>query len=187
MRIAFTGASGTGKTTLAEWIQEEYSLEYNPIGARSVAKAMGYDCVYDVDIAGNRYEFQRSLLKGKVEWEAKHDSFVTDRTTYDNLLYAVLHDIYGIELDDHLDIADKALRRYDLIIYCPLRAFHDTKGDAQRVADFAYHKIYDACLGGLYLQSGVPYVTLKESDLKDRKDRLKFILSDLKVSEGDWI
>lgn len=42
MRIAFTGASGTGKSTLAQWLSRELSLPMNPVGARSVAKDMGF-------------------------------------------------------------------------------------------------------------------------------------------------
>lgn len=42
MRVAFAGASGTGKSTLAQWLSLELGLPMNPIGARSVAKDMGF-------------------------------------------------------------------------------------------------------------------------------------------------
>jgi hypothetical protein len=51
VKIAFCGASGTGKTTLAEWVSETYNLPMNPVGSRSVARLMGFDNPYDVDRA----------------------------------------------------------------------------------------------------------------------------------------
>lgn len=50
-KIAFCGAAGTGKTTLAKWVSEEFGLPINPVGSRSVATAMGFDSPYDVDKA----------------------------------------------------------------------------------------------------------------------------------------
>lgn len=41
-RIAFTGASGTGKSTLATWVADKLALPLNPVGARSVAKQLGF-------------------------------------------------------------------------------------------------------------------------------------------------
>src|SRR5271170_3399791 len=87
LRVAICGASGTGKTTLATFISETYGIPMNPVGSRSVSKAMGFDSPYDVDKAGKRAEFQRRLVTEKCEWEAAHDTFVTDRTTFDNLAY----------------------------------------------------------------------------------------------------
>jgi len=40
--VAFTGSSGTGKTTLAKWLAKELDVPFNPIGARSVAVDMGF-------------------------------------------------------------------------------------------------------------------------------------------------
>lgn len=42
MRIAFAGASGTGKSTLARYVQDTFRVHLNPVGARSVAKDMGF-------------------------------------------------------------------------------------------------------------------------------------------------
>lgn len=63
LRIAFCGASGTGKTTLAKAIQQKYGLELNPVGSRSVSKAMGFDSPYDVDKA-SVFLYQGALEDG---------------------------------------------------------------------------------------------------------------------------
>lgn len=51
MRLAFCGASGTGKTTLARMWSRLTGDELNPVGSRSVAAEMGFRSPYDVDRA----------------------------------------------------------------------------------------------------------------------------------------
>lgn len=51
MKITFTGPSGTGKTTLRDFLATTFNLPVNPVGARSVAKDMGFERTYDVDRA----------------------------------------------------------------------------------------------------------------------------------------
>ena len=65
VRIAMAGASGTGKTTLMNFLAKEYGLPVNPVGSRSVSAAMGFASPYDVDKAGKRSEFQRRLVTEK--------------------------------------------------------------------------------------------------------------------------
>lgn len=169
LRTAFCGASGTGKTTLIQWLSETFQLEINPVGSRSVAKAMGFDNPYDVDAAGKRAEFQERLLTDKMAWEREHESFVVDRTTFDNLVYTALHKIEYVN-NSILARAIEGMRRYTHVIYCPSSAFLDTAGDPHRVANTAYHKVYDACLYGLltkYYER--PFTTLGVSDLGVRK------------------
>src|SRR5450631_4116837 len=91
MRTAFAGSSGTGKSVLTTFIHEKYGYPINPVGSRSVAQAMGFASPYDVDKAGKRAEFQRRLFVEKCNWEDAHESFVTDRTHIDNLIYSSMH------------------------------------------------------------------------------------------------
>lgn len=42
MKIAFIGCSGTGKTTLAQYVAEHYQIPLNPMGARRVAEDLGF-------------------------------------------------------------------------------------------------------------------------------------------------
>lgn len=51
MRIAFTGSSGTGKSTLSEHIAQVLGVPINPVGSRSTAKELGFENPYDVDRA----------------------------------------------------------------------------------------------------------------------------------------
>lgn len=165
MKIGLTGASGTGKSTLAKWISEHYGYEINPIGSRTVAKEMGYDNPYDVDKAGKRTEFQNKLLEDKLNWEKSKESFVSDRTTFDNLVYATLHDIHGLD-DAYINKAIGGMQQYDVVFYCPLDSFINLDEDPMRVSSMHYHKIYDAALMG-YINKFVPMINVKHLTMPD--------------------
>lgn len=151
MRIAITGASGTGKTFLAEQLAKKYNLPLNPIGARSVALAMGFGNPYDVDRAGRRVEFQERLFLEKRAWEEQHDAFVTDRSYFDNLAYCALH--MSTELkDDVVAEYTKAMEHYTHVLFCPKRVFQKLD-DGIRVTSSAYHELYEIVLGGLLARS----------------------------------
>jgi hypothetical protein len=151
LRIAFAGASGTGKTTLSKWISETYGLPLNPVGSRSVAKSMGFDNPYDVDKAGKRAEFQRQLVTQKRQWEDAHEAFVTDRTTLDNLAYTIFHDIEAVD-QDWMDEVLAGLRRYTHILICPSNVFCDLGDDPNRVSSRVYHELYDIVIRALILR-----------------------------------
>jgi hypothetical protein len=147
-RVAFCGASGTGKSTLMRYVAEKLSLPTNPVGSRSVAKEMGFESPYDVDKAGKRAEFQKRLIVQKMLWEEDHESFVTDRTTFDNLVYTMLHDIRAVT-EDYFEESIRGMYRYTHVVYCPVKAFCDPGDDAARIKDLTYHRLYDDALWGL--------------------------------------
>lgn len=179
LRVAFCGASGTGKTTLASFIAEEWGLPINPVGSRSVAKTMGFDSPYDVDKAGKRADFQRRLATEKVAWEAGHESFVSDRTTLDNLAYTVLHDVRSIDAE-LVEVITAGLQRYTHIIYCPVDVFCNPGDDAARVKDLTYHKLFDAALVGLLMRNrpsqSTFVTTLSVEGLEARKETVRIVL-----------
>lgn len=147
MRIAIAGASGTGKTTLANAIAERYKLPINPVGARSVAQSMGFDNPYDVDPAGRRVEFQRKLFEQKRAWELEHEAFVTDRSYFDNLTYCALHMAEHLE-ETALEEFTAAMNRYDVVFFLP-RATFQSLGDGVRKTSGVYHELYEQLLFSL--------------------------------------
>ena len=151
MRIAFSGASGTGKSTLAEWVSKTYGIPINPVGSRSVSKAMGFETPYDVDMAGKRAEFQQRLVCEKIEWEHAHESFVTDRTTFDNIAYTALHDVHSVD-NVLMSAAVLGAERYQRIVLCPVHLFWDPGVDPARVKSRVYHELFEALTFGLIKQ-----------------------------------
>ena len=149
MRIAISGASGTGKTTLATALAAHYQLPINPIGSRTVAKAMGYENPYDVDRDGKRFEFQEKLFEMKRAWEQEHEHFVTDRSYLDNLTYCALH-MAERTTEEVVDYHMAAMDRYDVVLVLPaVRGLHRLD-DGVRITNPMYHAIYDMLLQCFY-------------------------------------
>lgn len=152
LRIALSGASGTGKTTLFRRLSKKLSLPICPVGSRTVSFEMGFRNPYDVDAAGKRREFQRRLFESKRKWESMTDAFVADRSYFDNLAYGSLHDIEGtssLVLKEY----EVAISRYTHIFYLPLCVFQNLGDDSARKTERAYHEIFDILLQGLYSRS----------------------------------
>ncbi len=177
MRVGFMGASGTGKTTLAQWMVRTFGLKMNPVGSRSVALKMGFDNPYDVDRTGQRQAFQLELLRSKVAWEREQESFVTDRTTLDNLVYFMMHAPEECDDDFHQAVF-AAMNRYTHVIYCPVLVFINLDNDGARVADPMYHRLFDSVLLG-YMRKmratnpSVPApITMCSADLEARQRQL---------------
>jgi hypothetical protein len=168
IRIAFAGASGTGKTTLATALAKEHSLPFCPVGSRSVAQSMGFENPYDVDAAGKRDEFQQLLVHRKSDWEREHlaHGFVTDRTHLDNLAYTCGHaPKLAIDGGFRLEVAI-AMRVYTHVIFCPIFAYHNVDSDPSRVDDDDYHRKYEDVLVSLFgsFMRGPPILWLTSSD-----------------------
>ena len=166
-RIAFAGASGTGKTTLVTHFSNALNLPINPVGARFVAAELGFSSPYDVDKAGQRAHFQQLLLFKKLQWEATQENFITDRTPFDNLTYTALHDVHSID-ENQLSSSLLGLKRYTHVFLCPIMAVFNPGDDAARVKDRTYHVLYESMLRGLFWQlENKPHV-MYESDSNRR-------------------
>ncbi len=171
LRIALFGAAGTGKTTIAEWLSAELDVPMNPVGSRSVAREMGFEHPYDVDkVPGARADFQRRLVLKKREWEMAHTSFVTDRTTMDNLAYTMMHDVHAID-EELLQDCVAGLRNYTHLVFCPTLTFCRTANDPARVHSMTYHRLYELLVRELvssYKADHVVYDVVQVRDLEAR-------------------
>lgn len=174
LRVAFCGASGTGKTTLSEYIQETYGLPYCPVGSRSVSKAMGFASPYDVDKAGLREQFQKRLLDEKHAWESEHEVFVTDRTPLDNLVYTVMHGGVKVVDEAYLEKVRLGCARYTHVFFCSIYSFLSTANDSARIASRTYHQIYQSVFEGMNRSNAFlpSLVNMTSSQLEWRRERI---------------
>lgn len=149
MRIAFIGASGTGKTTLAKALADHMALPMNPFGVRDAAARMGLESPYDADLRGLRTELQKTVLSSKVQWEKETPHFVTDRSTLDILAYTYAHDI-KLALDpDFRKVVFEHMEIYDHVFFCQIFRFYNPGSDPQRLADITYARMIENLLEDL--------------------------------------
>lgn len=175
MRLAFTGASGTGKTSIASEVAEVYGIPLCPVGARTVAAEMGFKNPYEVDAAGKRHEFVRRLLQAKSDWEAAHNAFVTDRAHFDNLVYTIVHNQDVVTPELTLATATAA-RRYTNVILCRTDVFQRLGADPTRRHEPEYHAHFQSVLVGLLERHWPNYGVFKSADVDARLDELRIFL-----------
>ena len=174
IRASFCGPSGSGKTTLATWLADELGLMLNPVGSRSIAAEMGLESPYDADRLGVRGVFQETLQTRKVAWELAHESFVTDRTTLDELVYSELH---GCATPAYEAAALGHMARYTHVFYCPLDVFCNLGDDPKRNPDMGYQREFDARLWHLLARTEIHDATiLDRPDLEERKAMIRAAL-----------
>lgn len=179
IRLAFCGASGTGKSTLAMSLSERLHLPICPVGSREVSKEMGFASPYDVDAAGQRIEFQHRLLRLKGAWEldSKASGFITDRTHLDNVTYTTMHAAEGL-VGPFMESMMQLMELYTHIVFCPMSAVHKVGDDPQRIADDEYHERYETILTRLLHEYASPtpilWLTSGDRDMRVRQV-LKFV------------
>lgn len=148
MRIAFCGASGTGKTTLARYLSERFELPLNPIGSRSTAKALGFESPYDVDRADlDSYQaclFSMDDMGEERDYEVAAneaiDSYIDGETCRGLFQRKLQLDKVAWELEHESFVTDRST--VDDFVYC---ALHNYAAMNQEYVDCArrHLQLYD--------------------------------------------
>lgn len=103
MRVALCGPSGTGKTTLAKYISEEFNLPFIQGSAslimdektrKDLNERFNYEPTGHKDVINQSSKnpefgiaFQEELLNSRINKLSPLQSFVTDRSSVDNIAY----------------------------------------------------------------------------------------------------
>lgn len=91
MKIYFSGAHSTGKSTLARYVSQKYNLPMISEAARMILseQEMQIDTLrYDLDVTD---KYQQQVFDRQVLEEQKHSFFVSDRSIIDVLAYSGQH------------------------------------------------------------------------------------------------
>lgn len=159
-RIAFAGASGTGKTTLARHVADRLLLPLAPSAARAAAAEMGLASPYDSDVQGSRTELQRRIVHKRIAWQQEHaDGFVSDRSSYDDLAYTLIHcgePLYAECLTPVFNQDQILQPTYTVVVFCPMASFFSLGSDPARNPDLAYHREFERLLLTLLDKARVP-------------------------------
>jgi hypothetical protein len=148
LRIGFTGAQGTGKTTVLKQIEKaKTGLTVVPSTARA-ASAAGFSVNRDADpLAQLVTTVGRIATEDRLYRETGHT--VSDRTPLDSLAYTTyqyVNEWSRREKNDYYwevsrDIVMEHMHKYDHIFYFPV--FWAPKGDGLRDTDLGYQSDID--------------------------------------------
>lgn len=154
MKIAFTGASSTGKTTVAKLLSEELEIPFVGSTARELAKKYNYQ----PEQFKNRktlINFQKEVINIKYQTELKYTTFVTDRAYIDSItyllkLYYLLDPIKDKEftsnyIDHCLSLTDN---NYTIVIRFP--QVLEVKEDEIRKTDTIANMVVDILNKGVF-------------------------------------
>jgi len=124
MKIAISGCGGTGKTTLAHRLSEELNYPMIEEGVRDWLWSNNFNDFKEMSIE-DIVKMQEFILSEKTKKEEELPSFVSDRTTIDNLSYALrwigsLSKNHDTWMAQYITMAmNHAENNYDIIFILP--------------------------------------------------------------------
>jgi deoxyadenosine/deoxycytidine kinase len=162
MKVAFTGSSGAGKTTLVTYVAQRFGLKHISGSAGDLFSPEDRKRLYNDREEGHLgvirqsamdlkfgVEFQKLLLARRTDIIIANDNFVTDRSPIDNLTYTINQIGYHPQVTDQwieLFSQDclKAFWELTHVIY--IRACQPTtvENNGSRIANWWYQQSIDA-------------------------------------------
>jgi hypothetical protein len=165
MRIALLGPSSTGKTFLAKKMEELLEVPYLAFETRAYMAELGYGSHPDVHAAGAEacMAFQKglahkrdSLLRGRDDNPPALRSFVTDRSTLDNLAYYWVDDAKADTPEGSAEFKkfclDAFASTFDLMVFFDFGSI-PFKDDGQRVGNPMYHELTQLVYDRIFLEA----------------------------------
>ena len=190
MKIALTGASSTGKTTLANSLMEEPDFrrqvdDFLTTNARGLLERMGHKSM-DRMRRDELLEFQREYLAQKQQLEVGRDRYLTDRSFVDVAAYWLRRD--AIELgpeqrEEVVEVCRVAARRYELHVYCPFGVV-GFKSDGYRSEDLRHHQEIGEQIASFLSEWGVRFITLDTANHEERVERVLAEVRALSTAPG---
>lgn len=179
MRIALTGASSTGKTTLAvEFVRRRLLTEdkfcFCPTDARSLLRTLGFRSM-DLMTAPELADFQRRYFARKIAVESTcSQSYITDRAFVDVASYWYIRDFSNsgsmISENENKQFMEKCRNKsssYDLHFYLPWGVI-PFEADGYRSEDIAFHESIDRYIVDILVQWKIPFIMLDTPVLEER-------------------
>lgn len=181
MRIGFTGAQGTGKTSVLKKVEEKKEFVVVPSTARAALEA-GYKVNRDATPLS-----QLVTTVGRIGTEDHlhrlHGNTVSDRTPLDSLAYTTyqFNNIWA-EYDKNkyywaasVDLVTEHMHKYDLIVYFPV--YWAPKDDGVRDPNVEYQEAIDGHIKLFLTTMELDYVVMPNAS---STDRYKFLINAIK-------
>jgi nicotinamide riboside kinase len=184
MKIALTGASSTGKTTLARSLMNESEFcrhvdAFLTTNARGLLERMGHKHM-DLMRREELLQFQRDYLAQKQQMEEGRDRYLTDRSFVDVAAYWLRRDAIELGPEQQAEVVEVcrvAAQRYDLHVYCPF-GLVGFESDGYRSENQQHHREIDAQIASFLSEWGVRFIKL---DTIDHGERVARVLAEVRV------
>ena len=174
LRIAITGASSTGKTTLTKALMQDRRFSslvdtMIPERARTLLESLGYKS-FDEMTREELRDFQRQLFRLKREDESKAESYLVDRSFVDMAATWVERDTFDqpLEIQNELVIPCRhQAKLYTLQIYLPAQ-FVPFDHNGVRESDLALHARIDMRIQQYLDDWELQYISIRSMILEMR-------------------
>jgi nicotinamide riboside kinase len=174
MRVAFTGSSSTGKSTLANALMKVGSFRqlvpyYLPSEGKEILSELGFTGLDSMTQEETAF-YELAYFARKVGREAGVDAFLTDRSFVDVAAYWIERDAAGrgAYVESLLvDPCERLARGYDLHFLMPMGLI-PFEEDGRRSSDGESHARIDARIRRLLDEWAITYVEITDVDLSGR-------------------
>lgn len=188
MMIGLTGASCTGKTTLAMEAAAQLGFHYCKTSVSDVYKRLGKDPAVRMSF-DERMDCQEAILNElRIEWQSyKGDNAITDRTPICLIAYTLAdvdsYDALTAKQEDRLakyigNCIGVYAKFFDKLVIVPNKLKPEIVPDKVRAnMTWGYRNKYEILLRGICAQYGALYSDLFKVDLQERVEELRSIVA----------
>lgn len=159
-RIIFTGAQGTGKTTVLKALEERGANVITEVVRNLSKKGV------KINEAGDE-DGQKKIFKAYEKLLNENTPYISDRGLVDVLAYTMYLSEKGLVPDTLVDKQYKSLAKFMKnngdIIYCYFPIEFDVVNDGVRSVDEDFRKAIDENIKFILAKLGVTYVTVRGS------------------------
>lgn len=185
MRIGFTGAHRTGKSTLARAVGKTFKIPFLTSAASRVAADYGFNMATDNRLTTGGMAMQESQLRTMIEQlEAAGDSYVCDRTPVDAAAYLLAdatasagNPEYQERVVEYVENAMRLTAKYfDLVILVPPAITFEPM-DGKPPMNVAYQEHHHMLVRGMLTDPEIDINSYSiERDNIDRDNRIAAVL-----------
>jgi nicotinamide riboside kinase len=176
MKLALTGSSSSGKTTLimsvlAHPLLANTSVTFCTTDARQLLQTLGHHSMDRMSRTEMR-EFQLLYYFKKTLVEEGQDNFVTDRSFVDVAAYWLERDAFDLSQTVQTLLTAQCrqgARKYDLHVYLPFGII-PFRSDGYRSEDLSLHRRIDTRIKTLLKEWNIKFIELATSNHQDRVD-----------------
>jgi len=174
VRIGFTGAQGTGKTSLLKRI-DKADMGYTTVPSTArLAHAAGYKLNREADpISQLITTVSRVSIEDKIYRATRQ--IISDRTPIDSLAYTSYQMLRHWKMDEEEmefywgvseELVFEHMLKYDYVFYFPI--YFPPKNDGVRDGDADYQKDIDVLIKMFLKKSNTPFATIPKGTTDER-------------------